>query len=97
MEPWALGERQLQPLELMYAPLSNYICVLHVCVCVCVASKRAQGIKVFATKPEDLGSIPRTNMMGGNHSHKLYSDDHIKTVTHACTCRHIRNKMLFNF
>ena len=56
------------------------------CVCVCVASKRDQGIKVFTTKPEDLGSIPRTNMVGGNHSHKLYSDDHIKTVTHACTC-----------
>lgn len=53
----------------------------------------AQGIKVFATKPEDLRSISRTYIVGRNNSHKLYTDDHSETVTHACTCgTYIHNK-----
>ena len=40
----------------------------------------AQGIKVLATKPDDLSSIPRVYMAEGENqlpqSHKLFSDLH---------------------
>ena len=44
----------------------------------------AQQVKALATKPDDLSSIPRTNIVELNTNPPwLYSDIHVHRVTHA--------------
>lgn len=49
------------------------------------ARKMVHWLKVFATKPDDWNSIPRTHMVGGEHNSKLFSDLHVCVHTHMHT------------
>jgi hypothetical protein len=54
------------------------------------AGETAQGIKVLATKPDDLSSTPRTHRVVGEASFELSPDLHM--YTNKCTKREGKTK-----
>ena len=56
------------------------------------AGETAQGIKVLATKPDDLSSTPRTHRVVGEASFELSPDLHM--YTNKCTKREILSSAL---